>query len=262
MGPYNKIDYSSQISGFQEEIDQAALKGRDDFFTWYNSAKDTDMSFIRGSWDFTIHIADPIALYIKNPEEKTILEIGHGGGRILAAASRAFRNGIGIDIHNQNELVAEELKNRGIRNVTLFQSDGKSIPIESSQIDVIYSFIVLQHVEKIEIFEAYLLEVYRVLKTGGIAILYFGRKKGYSHNRKSILLYWLDNLVESITLYKLGYQEFSSNVNETNLVVSSRFAKNTARKIGFHVLKQVVSRRQVPDGIEKYGGQHGLVLIK
>ena len=117
MATGGKIETRNHIIGFKEEISKASNESQNAFFTWFNDAKDTDMSFIRGCWDFDIHIALPLAKYINEPEEKTVLEIGHGGGRILAAVARHFKKVIGIDIHNCNELVEMELKNRGVNNI-------------------------------------------------------------------------------------------------------------------------------------------------
>ena len=60
--------------GFREEIAKAASQGKDAFFTWFDNAADTDMAFVRGNWDFLIHIALPLSIHLKCPEEKTILE--------------------------------------------------------------------------------------------------------------------------------------------------------------------------------------------
>jgi len=251
----------SQLQGFKEEINKASQESRDTFFTWFDKGRDTDMAFIRGQWDFIVHIALPLAKYISKPEEKVILEIGHGGGRLLKGACNSFKQCIGVDIHDQNGLVETELKNRGGNNFTLYQTDGKTIPVESALVDVVYSFIVLQHVEKIDIFKTYLEETYRVLKPGGVAILYFGRKHILSINRRNWLLYRLDCLLEWIILYR-GYQELSARVNSTNLVIRLGYAKHLARKVGFEILGSVPSHKHVPDGVALFGGQNGIIIRK
>ncbi|NIP24282.1 MAG: class I SAM-dependent methyltransferase [Phycisphaerae bacterium] len=261
MATGKETETRSHIIGFKDEIDKAAQQSKDTFFTWFSSANDTDMAFVRGHWDFIIHIALPLSKYITQPETKVALEIGHGGGRILSAASRGFQKVIGVDIHDNNRLVEEELRKRGITNIELLKTDGQTIPIEDNSIDVVYSFIVLQHIERIKIFKGYLAESYRILKPGGLALLYFGRKYFFSINRKSRILYWIDCLLEELVL-RQGFQEIPARVNETNLQISVSFAKKTARLSGFQVLGKVVSHKKVPDGINLYGGQHGLILKK
>ncbi len=189
------------------------------------------------------------------------MEIGHGGGRLLAAAAAHFKEAIGIDVHDCNDKVAEELRRRGVSNFRLLKTDGRGIPMEDSSADFVYSFIVLQHVEKFDVFVRYMADTARVLKTGGIAVLYFGRKYFLSAGMGSRLLYRLDRALERVFLPK-GYRELPARVNETNLVVSLPRAKALARDAGLKVLAELVSRKNVPDGARLFGRQHGLILGK
>lgn len=261
MATGQQIETRGHVVGFKEEISKAAETNDNTFFTWFDQAKDKETAFIRGSWDFMVHVGAISAKYLSHPEEKTVLEIGHGGGRILAAAARAFGAAKGIDIHENNQKVEEELASRGVSNVELFKSSGDNIPIDSDSIDLVYSFIVLQHVERIEVFENYVNEAFRVLKPGGVAVLYFGRKYQYSINQTSRPRYLIDRWLESFKMPK-GYEELRAKVNMTNLRVSLKYAKKLASNAGFEVLDDLVSRKTVPDGVEKYGGQNGLVLKK
>ncbi len=177
---------------------------------------------------------------------------------MLSAASRSFKNAIGIDVHANSDIVEKELRKRGCRNFTLMQCDGKSIPIES---DAVYSFIVFQHIEKIIFFESYIGEVYRVLKKGGIAVLYFARFSYFSNGKGSRFLYYLDRLFEKFVLWK-GYREKEAPINDINLIVSIDYAKKFSRNIGLLCLDEIVSRKKIPDGSHLYGLQNGLVLKK
>lgn len=261
MATGEKIETRGHIVGFKEEIDKASRRGKDAFFTWFDSAENTDVAFLRGQWDFMVHIGLPLSKYISNPEDRVALEIGHGGGRILLAACRSFKKVIGVDVHNNNGLVEAELRSRGVSNFELFKTDGNTIPIKDSTVDIVYSFIVLQHIEKIDVFKRYLEETCRVLKSGGTAILYFGRKCFYSLNSKSRFSYLIDRLLERFLVTK-GFEELPAKVNCTNLIVSLRYAEKLAKECGFFTLKKCVSHKKVPDGISLYGGQHGLVLKK
>ncbi|MDD5063419.1 MAG: class I SAM-dependent methyltransferase [Phycisphaerae bacterium] len=261
MATGRKIETRGHIVGFREEIDNASHGGKDAFFTWFDSAENADTAFLRGQWDFMVHIGLPLAGYISNPEGKIALEIGHGGGRILLAACRSFKKVIGVDVHNNNRLVEAELRNRGASNFELFKTDGSTIPVEDSSVDIVYSFIVLQHVEKIDVFKRYLAETQRVLKPGGIAILYFGRKCVCSLNSSSRINYLIDCILERFLLIR-GFEELPAKVNCKNLIVSLRYAEKLADGCGFLTLKKCVSHKKVPDGFSLYGGQHGLILKK
>ncbi len=261
MATGKEVEKRGHVVGFREEIAKAAAVSDDAFFTWFDTAKDADASFVRGSWDFVIHIALPASRFLTKPEEKTALEIGHGGGRLLAAASRHFGAVIGVDIHDQNETVEAQLKRRGVGNVRLLKSNGQELPVESSSVDFVYSFIVLQHVEKHDILARYMNETSRALKLGGIAVIYFGRRQYLSVNATARWRYLADLLIERLLLRK-GYRELPAKVNVTNLVVSLAHAKALAKANGFEVLAELVSRKNVPDRIRQFGGQHGLVLRK
>ena len=126
------------ILAFKETIAKNALGDESEFFNWFNKTGDKDCTFIRGAWDFAIHIANPSAKYLDKPEEKNVLDLGYGGGRILAAAANAFKSVVGIDVHNQNELVEKELKDRGVKNFKLLQNDGRTISLEDGSIDFVY----------------------------------------------------------------------------------------------------------------------------
>jgi len=256
-----EIEKRGHIIGFREEIGKASNSSDGEFFTWFDNASDTDAAFVRGSWDFAIHFVRPCARFLSRPEDKVALEIGHGGGRLLAAASRHFKYVIGIDIHDHNDKVEEELRKRGVGNFRLEKTDGLGIPVDDAKVDFVYSFIVLQHVEKFAIFEQYLRESWRILKDDGLAVLYFGRRSRLSVGKGSPLLYFADRIAEMV--FPLGgYLELPAKVNETNLVVSLPRARRLARETGFEVLGTLVSRKKVPDGIGLFGGQNGLILRK
>ena len=251
----------SDISGFRREIDKAVNRSNDDFFTWFDKALNVETAFIRGNWDFGIHVLLPLAPYLKIPETKTVLDIGYGGGRMIAAASRFFKDAIGIDVHDQSEIVMAELRGRGMNNIQLFSTDGKTIPLPNASVDVVYSFIVFQHLGKISLLEGYVREIHRILKPKGLAVLYFGRKVFYSKNNKNLLLFWIDCAMEQLRLPR-GYLEFQAEINHTNLLITRGFFKKLVNSLGFSLLKFVVSHKDVPDNYGSYGGQHGIVIQK
>ncbi len=257
----NEIEKRGHIKGFKEEINKAARENKDTFFSWFNAAENVDEAFIRGQWDFLYHIAYPLTRCISYPEKLTALEIGHGGGRVLAAASKSFGRVIGVDIHEENDLVTEELTKRGYGNFALKTGNGCSLPVDDATVDVVYSFIVLQHIEKMAFFEEYVRESFRVLRPGGVAMLYFGRFAKFSGYRHSRILYLVDKLLEGLVFWQ-GYREIPAAVNDMNLLITLRHAKGVVQKAGFTVLGSYGSRRKIPDGTHIYGLQHGLLLKK
>lgn len=246
---------------FPQAINAAAKRSDNDFFTWFAHDRNTDAAFTHGVADFSLNIAEPLEKYWGELGEKTALEIGHGGGRILAAATTRFHHVYGVDIHECNGLVTQELHRRGHQNFTLLRGDGSSLPLKNQSVDCVYSFIVLQHVEHIGIFLRYLQEVRRVLKPSGIAILYFGRYSRWSFNRTARWRYLADRIIENIALPR-GYREEKAPVNEINLRLTLPYAKRQVQKVGLEPVSVLVSWRsgKGTDSQRKYGGQHGLII--
>ena len=150
---------------------------------------------------------------------------------------------------------------RGIDNVELHCGDGSSLPVPDASADVVYSFIVLQHVERLEVHCSLLRETARVLKPGGWAVLYHARMSRLSAHRASRLRFALDWILEH-TLYAGRYRQFPADINAINLRISLPRARREARAAGLEPVETFVSRRRVPDGYFRFGEQFGLVLQK
>lgn len=256
------IENRDHVTGFREEIKRAAGIGADEFFTWFDTAENADASYVRGAWDFSHHIIPLLIPHVSRPESLTALEIGCGGGRLLAAASRHFRHVVGVDIHEHLDKVAVRLRTHGVVNFDLHQSDGRTLPVADASVDVIYSFIVIQHMEYYEIVESYLQEAFRTCKPGGTAILYFGRLAPFSANSTGRLRYLMDRVLEPILLLPRGFRSYPARVNCTNIVFSVAKFRVMAVRAGWTSHAFQVSRKSVPDGVAKYGSQYGITLRK
>lgn len=259
------VETRDHVIGFQEEIAKAEKHSREAFFGWFDGHKSIDEAFRKGSSEFYFYIFQHALPLLADPHEKAALEIGFGGGRLLAAASRCMKQVHGVDIHGRTDIVLEELHNRGNSNVELYTTEGEGkLPLENQSVDLVYSFVVLQHVQKLERFETYLRESARVLKPGGVAVLYFGRYRFrdrlFSGKLAPIMLF-VEKVLERLALPK-GYKEFPAQVNYTNLILTRWFAKKIARRNGFKIKKVVVSYRGLNREPLCYGGQWGLVLQK
>jgi ubiquinone/menaquinone biosynthesis C-methylase UbiE len=247
------------ISGFCGEIAEAGRQGANRFFNWFdNSGGDADATFVKGHCEFSLYFLLPLIGLLPNMKSKTAVEIGYGGGRLLAAAARFFHTAVGVDIHDRADLVSEELRKRGIRNFELLKASGSSIPVSSNSVHLVYSFIVLQHVTTVSAFNTYLREAWRVLAPGGYAILFFGRLSILSRNTSSRILYRCDQCIEALSVR--GYREFPAPVNRTNLRVSLQYATRQARRLGFKLVHHGVSRK-LPR-VDTYGGQTFVILAK
>ena len=142
------------------------------FHSWFNNCESEKDSIAKGASDFfhRVFTAD-FYEYVGNPQEKTCLEIGFGGGRLMNHASKVFRHAYGIDIHDAFDVTQAFLASQGNSNFTLV-SDPNSIPDES--IDFVYSFITFQHFSSWKVSQDYIEWIAKIVKDGGVGIIYFG----------------------------------------------------------------------------------------
>ena len=244
----HRKDYSKVIADARKD-------GTVEFLSWFDTSDSLEQSLKRGFWDFSIHMLTPtVCALIDNPEKKTALEIGYGGGRILNAASCFFHHAVGIDIHDEMEHVRTMLAHEGRHNFTLHKTDGTRFNgVESDAIDFVYSFIVLQHVPDFAVFESYMRETYRVLKPGGVAQLYYGswNKLGPKRMIKNILKPYVE-----IDAPPSATTAFSS------LVLKERTVKKLAEEIGFAVRDTGRSYRGVPNGFPNVKSTQRYITLK
>lgn len=237
---------------YSEAIKVSRLSGIHEFQSWFNVSKNLQQTIIRGYWDFAFHILTrKVCEHIDKPEEKIALEIGYGGGRILNAAASFFKEVIGVDIHEEQESVEEFLSSQGKSNFKLIKTYGSNIDVDSNSVDLVYSFIVLQHLPTYQSFTSYVREIYRCLKPGGIAQLYFGKFTKLS-------------LICQLRYFLQGYKEISeSQVNHTSLVIMAKKVKRLCKNMGFVIIETGTSYKRVPDGYSQIkGGQKYITIMK
>ena len=236
---------------YREAIRDARQRGPDAFQAWFDDAESAEAAARQGHWTFALQVVTPqVWAHLGSATGGTALEIGYGGGRLLNAACNYFQRAIGIDIHGERDEVERLLRAQGHSNFELIESDGESIPVESASIDFVYSFIVMQHLPRLAVLQAYLDETARVLRPGGVAQIYVGRLASLPLGRR---LRW--RAFRSLELPEVP-------ANEMSLYVGTRTARSLARKAGLRVVATGRSYKRAPDGGSKPGGQTGLTLLK
>lgn len=226
----------AHVNKYQASIGKAASAGPLEFQQWFCKSSSLEETRIRGYWDFAVHILTPaVVAEISRPQEKTVLEIGYGGGRILNAACAFFGHAIGVDIHNETQTFIEH------KNVTLLVGDGQTLPVKDASVDFVYSFIVFLHLQSFDAFRSYLSETYRVLKSGGVAQLYYGLKP---------------------TAIEESHCFHEAPANNASLIIGAQTAQEESRKAGFDVIDTGKSYKNMPDGFPNVIGQQGFVTLK
>ncbi len=96
-----------------------------------------------------------------------ILDYGCGTGRLMEFMARDFKKVFGVDIsRTMIEEARERLEN--LMNVYLAETDGQHIPLPDSSIDIVFSYLVFQHIKEREMVEGAFAEIFRILKPNGI----------------------------------------------------------------------------------------------
>lgn len=102
------------------------------------------------------------------------LEIGFGGGRLVAQAAKDFTEAVGADIHAAFGRTREFLASQGVQNARLLHRD-ELATLPDGSCNFIYSFIVFQHFDTLEEVDYYLRHCARLLAKDGRCHIFFGK---------------------------------------------------------------------------------------
>ena len=96
-----------------------------------------------------------------------ILEIGCGIGRMTEFLAADFKKVFCLDISKTMINMAKERLGQ-LKNVSFIETDGTTIPIKDESIDIVFSYIVFQHIKSKDMIKKYFEQAGRVLKPKGI----------------------------------------------------------------------------------------------
>ena len=171
MKDKSKIKNADSIKDHWKSGPKVFLGDELKFLQWFDHHETKKKYWASGFIDLNQRIlTHDVFKIIGDPRDKVCLEIGFGGGRLLNAATHIFDFVYGVDIHDCFEKVESMLDNK---NYKLFKQDEISF-ISDNSIDIAYSYITFQHFESEKDFNFYLNHIKRVLKAGGVLVLFYG----------------------------------------------------------------------------------------
>jgi ubiquinone/menaquinone biosynthesis C-methylase UbiE len=156
----------------------------------------TDKEF----WDEGKKQAEVLSKFIK-PDFK-VVDLGCGIGRVLTFISAKYR--IGVDVCQE---FLDKIKDKDIIKL---KTDGRGINIDNNAVDFVYSLMMFQHTSK-EDHHFYIEEIYRILRTGGKALIQFP-KEGYYKQSSFVNTYTWKELIRIAKPFK------KFTIKEDNLV--------------------------------------------
>lgn len=164
-----------------KEAKRNLLKSRKDGLPLYNLDRAKEISK-----DFSTSTHPSGSLSVRN--EFSILDVGCGTGATLIDFKRMFGRKVkvvGVDVvHMQVDLAKTKIKQNGVWAEAHY-FEGVNLPFADNSFDAIYTSDVLGHVEHVE---AWLLELNRVLKSGGVLAMFSESKLGkHAYVRKYLM---------------------------------------------------------------------------
>lgn len=101
-----------------------------------------------------------------NGNGKALLDVGCGWGRWCMAAARAGFRPIGVDVHIDALAAAGRVSQQLAARCDFLCNDADALPVQSRSIDCVFSYSVLQHMDKAKVLRVFH-EMARVLVPGG-----------------------------------------------------------------------------------------------
>lgn len=125
-------------------------------------------------WEFTLNFVTPtVRLLLPDVQSATAVELGGiGDGDRLVSATSLFGRVIGVASESAIQYL-DQIEFPSEIELKILHS-GK-IPLESGSVDFVYTLNGLTHLSDMDSVNARVCEIERVLKPGGVAMLWFGR---------------------------------------------------------------------------------------
>ena len=138
------------------------------------------------------------------PEGGSMLEVGCGAGRMTASFARRFASVYALDISEEMQNLAKQHL-AGIQNIHWVLGDGTNLSaIPSESVDFVFSYLVLQHLPTEDLAMAYVREMLRVLKQGGMLLFQFNGAKHPTMNWKGRLAWGTVDTLWALSLKQVS----------------------------------------------------------
>jgi SAM-dependent methyltransferase len=134
---------------------------------------DSDSFFQSGENDYRTFV-DPILKRMGfDPEGKSILELGCGAGRMTRSFAARFKTVHALDISSEMLSRGRQLM-PSASNVVWQQGNGSDFAgVADESIDLVFSYLVLQHLPTEQLVSKYVSEIVRVLRVDGVFLFQF-----------------------------------------------------------------------------------------
>lgn len=146
-------------------------------------------AFVRsGELDVERHLLPHLRRFGLDPSGLRVLDFGCGVGRLSAALARRFKSVTAFDI-SAEMLARGQVLFSEQTNIAWVQGNGVDLqPLADASHDVVFSYLVLQHVPEAHLALGYVAEFCRVLAPGGVLCVQFAHRRAYWLRRQYVAL--------------------------------------------------------------------------
>ena len=246
--------------GYVNFIRDVREKKPDAFFTMFDGGKNFDEALKIAKVIFERLILPFAFKYLGEMlnRDKNSLDIGYGSGFQVLAAKNYFLASCGVDVHKDGPFVIDtfESKNMDVDGVTLIESEAADLPFLDDSYWFAHSWVVFLHFPSIEYVTRTLKEIYRVLRPGGVSVIYYSRLVK-TKKKETPAEYEAD--IELENKHETGFEanESLTQVFKKGITIARWKMAELVTSIGFEILEHTSSN----DGGFVFG-QHGIVLKK
>ena len=191
----------------RQDWDERARKDAFHYIASWRENWDPESFFQSGEEDYARFVQPAFDRCHFAPEDKFMLELGCGAGRMTRSFARRFARVIGFDISAEMLRHAQALHPEAA-NIAWTLGNGTDLSgIGDRSVDFVFSYIVLQHMPAPEFALRYIREMLRVLKPGGMFLFQFNSVPKVTMNWKGRMAWGIVDLP-----WTLGFRGASRGV--------------------------------------------------
>jgi SAM-dependent methyltransferase len=251
--------------GYKNETTELLKQSDEKFILWFDGGGSIKGAFEKAEDIFTRLFLPHARKHLRRLDNKKALDIGYGAGLKVYEAAKHFKESHGVDCHGKHDDVFNLLHKYGedenVADIYLRTAEANNLPYDDGEFDFVHSWTTFLHFDTYSYVVETLNEIYRVLKPGGVAVIYFTRLVRKS-NAQTIAEYKADLKTEESQ--ELGYREGGplTKVRATGIIIALWKMIESAKEIDFQIVKKTYSHDKNDDRSVTVFGQHGLVLRK
>lgn len=185
----------SHADSMRKDWDERARKNAFFYIASWKHEWDLASFFQSGEEDYERLVAPVLHRFGFSTQDKSMLEVGCGVGRMTRAFAQRFARVAAFDLSPKMLEQAKQLTPE-IPNVSWIYSNGVDLrPAANESIDFVFSYLVLQHLPEESLVQSYVGEMIRVLRPSGVCLFQFNGSSRPTMNWRGRMAWGLVNMM-------------------------------------------------------------------